>query len=227
MFRGSPLSAFPRVLPCPLHISKTTTVLKFRFTSILLTNSQLPSRGVYKNCVDTPQRYLYTKRLFKNKTGIMRGENQWWHVFQQMTVLSSYVQVAWAVFCENVKKSYRIIVLVECAVFTSFCKNPNGAIATVSFSWLHFARKRCGNGRSFFTGKTNPKTYLDELAVDSIWTCFFAVRSAGFFSHQSVLVSVIVVAFQTQVFVLHFIQRSRISFCFICQDFLCGIQDFL
>ena len=72
-------------------------------------------------------------------------------------------------FCQNVKKSYRIIVLVECAVFTSFCKNPNGAIATVfSFSWLPFARKRCGNGRSFFTGKTKPKTYLDELAVDSI-----------------------------------------------------------
>jgi len=73
-------------------------------------------------------------------------------------------------FCENVKtKSYRIIVLVECAVFTSFCKNPNGAIATVfSFSWFPFARKGCGNGRSFFTGKTKPKTYQDELTVDSI-----------------------------------------------------------
>ena len=227
MFRGSPLGAVPWVLPCPLHISKTTTVLKFRFTSILLTNSQLPSRGVYENCVDTPQRYLDTKRLFKTKRESWGARNQWWHVFQQTTVLSSYVQVAWAVFAKMWKHHIESLSWLKCAVFTSFCKNPNGAIATAfSFSWLPFARKRCGNGRSFFTGKTKPKTYLDELAVDSIWTCFFAVRSAGFFSHQSVLVSVIVVAFQTQVFVLHFIQRSRISFCFICQDFLCGIQGF-
>ena len=91
MFRGS---------PCPLHISKTTTVLKFRFTSILLTNSQLPSRGVYENCVDTPQRYLDTKGLFKTKRESWGARNQWWHVFQQMTVLSSYVQVAWAVFAK-------------------------------------------------------------------------------------------------------------------------------
>ena len=61
-------------------------------------------RGLRKLCWHTPE-VLGHKEAFKTKHKSWGARNQWWHIFQQMTILSSYVQVAWGVFAKMWKQN--------------------------------------------------------------------------------------------------------------------------
>ena len=74
--------------------------------SIVLTNSRLPSPWVTKAVLTHP-RGTCTPRICSRQNG------QWWHVFQQMTVLSSHVQVVWGVFSKMSKQLHRMIVCLK------------------------------------------------------------------------------------------------------------------
>ena len=69
---------------------RSTQIWNHRSTSIVLTNSRLPSPCVATAVLTHPQRYLYTKKLFKTKRVPSRWRYwgaiyQWWHLFQRMS----------------------------------------------------------------------------------------------------------------------------------------------
>ena len=116
----------------PWHWSKH---LKFRPSWIMTVPQRLCFSAQLSSCnlatcwhielSNTPPRNLYAKKLFKTK-GAPSGWRYWgarmvqiyqrwdvFNVFQQMTVLSSHVQVVWGVFSKMWKQLHRMIVCLK------------------------------------------------------------------------------------------------------------------
>ena len=74
-------------------------------TSIVLTNSPLPTVG-YESCLDTPQRYLYMKKLFKTKRAPWRWR-YWGAIYSNGVTYSNTWQ-----HCLHMCRSYEVNHLV-------------------------------------------------------------------------------------------------------------------